>query len=1352
MGDSRSSPEQVDTQPLSNSAYAHYARPSLESSQDQDVGDFEQDARGSLVPLASSESQSSRGDDVDRSIDHAVRFASIRSSQSEHDTDKAADKLETSPGAGDMLLDDSGPLQPRTPGISPDKQRGYPGTSSVAVTPVLPINPFAGRGAPAAGVINLSQLFQATQAVTPGRANPVSDPLAQRPSPDVYNYRPSSAVANQSSVRRNLKSPLTKLYEQSSLGSSSRTQLQQPEITASKQRSSLAALTHSMLSDNDEISGLGLEKRSRKRKRGRQEATATKPPDRIAKLSPDTRAGSGESMNQEPAEDTDDDAAEDEVSSPTRRLLGSKGVQSGARTMPATPVSAKTEKHKSTGHSATPVQVGLQTSTPPLPASTIQVCETAVKKATHRSAATELEGSRVGSGSPWEHEKGSGRVGQDRLDFNGGNGLVMVEVAQLGGGNRSSEPKMDGQRELSPGSKSSNSPFKSKLASNPGTKTISRASAAKTKQPQQVEINIPLPMEKDCEPEEATDVDVISIHVPASSSRSGRTSTANPWTTLKRSQEGYSEILPQSSEKSVLEVPTGPVGSLRRSSRRKNVSSSAEEATSLNTVIPETSPAVGSGTSLEAKQSQASSRRAVSEKGLRQPSKLATERFSAATECARTSHQQPTDEAAPSRFKGGVSNKRARTVAESSPLIARLKRPRLDAQHETCEQEDGNDVVTSPASEVQDDLGGKGQERAVSSGLEGSRAQSPVTNGAYAATDGSSAEDTDHDQLSYDTDNPTTRNSTPSARRSPADRQSDRRRSGRRHERPREDAKDSISRRRARSKQKAHQGQRNPNRVFALFKGKSLAYHPATCLSRLRGLKYRVRFDDGTQDTVEKTSIRQLILRQGDMVKVDRPGMRTKNFVVKELVYGGANDDANGEGRTLELQAPHSSGLYPKTDIRGHSMATLVAKQRGSMSESSALASEAIEVPITELYIVHSNWANFNDRKYLHVADYLSVLPKSALPSRETSSHSTMSLASRRLPNSVGRLSTATEMLPPSTKAKTRLFSNMVFAVSFSDHKEKERVNKTVEMCGGKILEEGFNELFDFDLSPSHTQNGLPSAADNDKQCLRLKPEWSTIGFVALIADHHSTRLKFLQALALGVPCLAGQWINDCVHDKEVLNWEHYLLPSGESKHLRGAIRSRTLPYIDPETTRFADTISLSPQLFRGQSILFIAGPSDDTERCNAFLFLTYALGASSVTRKTSLGAATLSISRAQRTKKDSTGDPTRTSTQRTKKESSTWDYALYIDAQPEPESNKAKHSLDSSSSSLAIVPPGTTSHGRSSGPSACFGFSGSSSSAAAARTSKQIQNLFVLAEQADMKVIHDDYVKQSLILGKLIP
>lgn len=886
---------------------------------------------------------------------------------------------------------------------------------------------------------------------------------------------------------------------------------------------------------------------------------------------------------------------------------------------------------------------------------------------------------------------------------------------------------MNGKRELSPDSESSDSPFKSKLASNAGTKTISLASATRIEQPEHVGVNVPVLKEKGWQPREATDVDVISINVLASSSRSRRTSTANLLSTMRRSQEGYSEILPQSSEKSVLEVPTRPVGSLRRSSRRKNVSSSAEEAASLDTVIPETSPAVGSGKSLEAKQSQASARCALPEKGLRQVSKLATEGFSAATESARTTHRQSTDQAALGRFKGGVSNKRTRTVAETSPLMARLKRPRLNAQHETCEQEDENDVVTSPASEVQDGLGGKGQEKAVASGFEEGRAQSPVTNVAYATTEGSSPGDTDHDQPSYDTDDPTTRDSTPSARRSPTDRRSDGRRSGRRHQRPREYAKDSTSRRIARSKQKAQQGRRNPNRVFALFKGKSLAYHPATCLSRLRGLNYRVRFDDGTQDTVEKTSIRQLILRQGDMVKVDRPGMRTKTFVVKELGYGGCDDDANREGGILELQAPHTSVLYPKTDIRGHSIATLVAKQRGSMGEPSALASEVVEVPITELYIVHSNWANFNDRKYLHVADYPSVLPTSALPSRGTSSHSTMSLASRRLPNSAGRLSTLTEMLPPSTKAKSRLFSNMVFAVSFSDHKEKERVNKTIEVCGGRILEEGFNELFDFDLSPSHAQNGLLSVADNDKQCLRLRPEWSTIGFAALIADHHSTRLKFLQALALGIPCLAGQWINDCVHDKEVLNWEHYLLPSGESRHLRGAIRSRTLPYIDPETTRFADTISLSPQLFHGQSILFIAGPSDDTERCNAFLFLTYALGARSVTRKASLAAATSSLTRAQRTNK-----------------AGTWHYALYIDAQPEPDSSKAKTSLDSSS--LAIAPPGTTSYGRSSGPS------GPSGSSSAARTSNQIQNLFALAEAVDMKVIHDDYVKQSLILGKLIP
>lgn len=178
---------------------------------------------------------------------------------------------------------------------------------------------------------------------------------------------------------------------------------------------------------------------------------------------------------------------------------------------------------------------------------------------------------------------------------------------------------------------------------------------------------------------------------------------------------------------------------------------------------------------------------------------------------------------------------------------------------------------------------------------------------------------------------------------------------------------------------------------------------------------------------------------------------------------------------------------------------------------------------------------------------------------------------------------------------------------------ERQRVSKLIQSHGGALLEIGFNELFDFDITEDsledaafpHTHGHLPS--------LQVKPQWEKAGFACVITNRHSRRPKYLQALALGIPCLAGRWVDDCVQQQRVLDWEPYLLPSGKSDFLRGAIRSRTIQYHAPETARLQDTIRHGPNLLRGKSVLFVVGNAKTNERRKSHLFLTYALGASNV-------------------------------------------------------------------------------------------------------------------------------------------
>ncbi|KAK3088926.1 radiation sensitive protein rad9, partial [Teratosphaeriaceae sp. CCFEE 6253] len=61
---------------------------------------------------------------------------------------------------------------------------------------------------------------------------------------------------------------------------------------------------------------------------------------------------------------------------------------------------------------------------------------------------------------------------------------------------------------------------------------------------------------------------------------------------------------------------------------------------------------------------------------------------------------------------------------------------------------------------------------------------------------------------------------------------------------------------------------------------------------------------------------------------------------------------------------------------------------------------------------------------------------------------------------------------------------------------------------------------------------------------LVLKAKYKHLGFVALVADRHSRRAKYMQALALGLPTLSGRWLADSLdaEDDHPVPWAKYLL------------------------------------------------------------------------------------------------------------------------------------------------------------------------------------------------------------------
>lgn len=115
------------------------------------------------------------------------------------------------------------------------------------------------------------------------------------------------------------------------------------------------------------------------------------------------------------------------------------------------------------------------------------------------------------------------------------------------------------------------------------------------------------------------------------------------------------------------------------------------------------------------------------------------------------------------------------------------------------------------------------------------------------------------------------------------------------------------------------------------------------------------------------------------------------------------------------------------------------------------------------------------------------------------------------------------------------IFSGCVFSVTSS--KGRAQGTQSITSNGGVVLKDGLDELFrmDGDTGPIHWRQSI---AEGYK-------------FAAVIATESMRTRKYLQALALGWPCLSWQYIQDCLNDPEVVNdWEHYLLSAGSSSVL----------------------------------------------------------------------------------------------------------------------------------------------------------------------------------------------------------
>lgn len=396
-----------------------------------------------------------------------------------------------------------------------------------------------------------------------------------------------------------------------------------------------------------------------------------------------------------------------------------------------------------------------------------------------------------------------------------------------------------------------------------------------------------------------------------------------------------------------------------------------------------------------------------------------------------------------------------------------------------------------------------------------------------------------------------------------------------------------------------------PNQVLAFFNGNRRGYYPATCVgstgSKSEGtVRYQIQWDDASRDEIDELGIRRFDLRVGDQVKVNLHNWPRVSYVVQ-----GFRDRVEKVDGKM-------------TDIRG--FRTLLVKPKKRKSLPAGLSPESVkEVPMYAIYLDTNMWGQMKDRMFnSHVAaemtplnlDVLQQAPSQSglsTPSERPSTPSSPSSRTRRRADvTVQTASTAVSFPAPPTASG--IFSNMAFAVSYDDSLRKTSLVKAISANGGTLLGEDFHELFERQATPTS-----PSRRKSRTDLLTLNTRFSNTGFVALIADRHTRKPKYMQALALGIPTLSGKWVEACVIAKTILSWQSYLLAAGESLELEGAVRSRALGPIDANAVLLRDMISTRPNLLHGEAVIVVKGRGKAEKKRKPYIFLAEAAGAGRV-------------------------------------------------------------------------------------------------------------------------------------------
>lgn len=385
-----------------------------------------------------------------------------------------------------------------------------------------------------------------------------------------------------------------------------------------------------------------------------------------------------------------------------------------------------------------------------------------------------------------------------------------------------------------------------------------------------------------------------------------------------------------------------------------------------------------------------------------------------------------------------------------------------------------------------------------------------------------------------------------------------------------------------------------PNMIFACFNGKTRAYYPALCLGRVSTdtNRFLIQWEGYDPDELDEYGVRSLDLRLGDQVKVNMEGFPKVSYVIR-----GFKD------KIIQDSVPDRSSTI--TDIYGFQTLLVAPKQRKSLPAE--VSTETVkEIPVSSVYLDNNMWRQMKDRVY----QYKPFIQAGQSPGISTPTNRSSTPCSP--PSRNRRGGTVQAPLPASTSSPALLseclFANMAFAISYEDSSRKTIVADLIQSNGGLVLQESFLDLLEADS-------------------LQLKEQFSELSFTALLTERHSRKEKYMQALALGLPCLSGRWIEASVSSNKPVDWITYLLPAGESAELDGATRSRTLS-LDPDLkgTTIKNMISSRPKIFADSRVMIVMGKGKAEAKRKPYLFLIRALGAGKIELEPDLPSAKATV------------------------------------------------------------------------------------------------------------------------------